>query len=577
MTGSIRALGSILMVAFCLQGCEPGQDTARIQALESLMESGNVPGLQLATVAKGRVHETLALGRMDASSSVPVTSTTVFEAASLSKTVTAYIAFRLVDRGELSLDEPLWDLIEYERLAHDERARAITPRMVLSHTSGLPNWGGTPLELNNDPGTEWSYSGEGFVFLQRAMEALTGRPLEELAESEVFEPMGLAHTSFVWKDAYEKTKAMGHDLLGRPDEEPRRRTEANAAASLHTTARDYGTFLAAVLRGDGLSEASHAEMIEPVVQADARGSEETHPHVSWGLGWGVQDSNRGRAIWHWGDNGVFRAFVVGYPETEDGLVYFTNSEAGLSIAESLLGHFFQDTFWAVRWLDYARWDDPIHRARLALRASFLQGYETGMATLDSLLGSPSLEGIDESVVAEELERAMTFLAEEGEPETALHLAQDGVRDRPDDAGARLRLAEMQTEARRYAEALETYRLLEGVEVEGVDLEGRMQWLEEGLAESGEVVLSPDELERLAGQYGPRRVRVEDGGLKYSREGAPETNLIPLTRYLFGLESSATFRLRFERESDGVFRTVYGLYSDGRMDESSRKSTGGTGP
>ncbi|MFO8175992.1 MAG: serine hydrolase [Longimicrobiales bacterium] len=527
------------------------------------MAAGNLPGLQVARVEDGSVVEDFALGLVDAEGDVPVTPSTVFEAASLSKPVTAYIAFRLVDRGELDLDTPLWQTLEYPRLAHDGRARAITPRLVLSHTTGLPNWGGTPLELIADPGEAWGYSGEGFVFLQEVMETLTSRSLQELAEAEVFGPLGMEETSYVWRDSFDTLKATGHDVLGRPVPGLRRPDGSNAAASLHTTARDYGRFLGAVLRGDGLSDSSRAAMILPASDADTRGPDEALPHVAWGLGWGVQDSDLGRSIWHWGDNGIFRAFVVGYPDTGDGVVYFTNSEAGLSVAEDLLTLFFDDTFWAARWLEYPRWDHYGWKAYLALRHSFLDGYEEGMLVLDSLREALGTE------VEEELPGLMRFLAEEGESESALRLAQAAVEESPEDTERLVLLAEIQTEGRLYAEARDTYGRALEMGADSEELAPRLAWLDDGLGTAGDVELTTSELEAMAGQYGRRRVRAEDGILIYSRDGGPETKLIPLSRSLFALESSTTFRIRFEEGPDGAFWKVHGLYSDGRKDESVR--------
>ena len=173
-----------------LSACGAEEDSRRQEELRSLMAAGNLPGLQVARVEDGTVVEDFALGVVEAEGEVPITASTVFEAASLSKPVTAYVAFRLVDRGELDLDTPLWEILEYPRLAHDGRARTITPRMVLSHTTGLPNWGGTPLELIEEPGEAWGYSGEGFVYLQRAMEKLTGRSLQELPRPRCSAPLG---------------------------------------------------------------------------------------------------------------------------------------------------------------------------------------------------------------------------------------------------------------------------------------------------------------------------------------------------------------------------------------------------
>ena len=120
-----------------------------LDSVPALMQRADVPGLQLAFIEGGRVGMTAAFGYANAETEVPVTDRTVFEAASLSKPVFAYAVLRMVDRGEWDLDQPLWETLEYERLAHDERAREITTRHLLTHTSGLPNWGGTPLEMND--------------------------------------------------------------------------------------------------------------------------------------------------------------------------------------------------------------------------------------------------------------------------------------------------------------------------------------------------------------------------------------------------------------------------------------------
>ena len=134
--------------------------TARI---ERLMREAGIPGMSIALFGRDGIEWKAAIGVRDAETGAPVVTTSVFEAASLSKPVVAYAVLHMVDRGEIDLDAPLWDLLPYDRLAHDERGRQITPRQVLTHTTGLPNWGDTPLEFVRDPGTAWGYSGEGFV------------------------------------------------------------------------------------------------------------------------------------------------------------------------------------------------------------------------------------------------------------------------------------------------------------------------------------------------------------------------------------------------------------------------------
>ena len=367
---------------------EPASSDPAIVLLDSiskLMQRAEVPGLQLAYMDEGSVVMTAAFGYANSEKETPVTDKTVFEAASLSKPVFAYAVLRMVDRGEWDLDEPLWDILEYDRLAHDERARQITARQVLTHTTGLPNWGGTPLEFNSDPGERWGYSGEGIVYLQRAVEAKTGLTLEEIATREVFEPLGMSDTHYVWIEPFDTLAAIPHDEFGYPAN--RRVPETgNAAGSLHTTATDYARFVGAMFSGEGLEPATHQAMLTAgatLVGAEWGDDEEAKTHLFWGLGWGLEEGRLGSSFWHWGDQGTARCFVVAYPDSRDALVYFTNSANGLAIGPELLGLVFDDDQWALRWLDYDAYDDPGHLAKLAVTQAFVSsGTEAGVAEFE---------------------------------------------------------------------------------------------------------------------------------------------------------------------------------------------------
>lgn len=359
-----------------------------LDSVPSIMQRADVPGLQLALLDDGHVTMTAAFGYANAETEDPVTDRTVFEAASLSKPVFAYAVLRLADRGEWDLDAPLWNTLEYERLAHDERARDITTRMVLTHTSGLPNWGGTPLEMNEAPGERWGYSGEGFVYLQRAVEVATGLTLEEIASREVFKPLGMADSHFIWVEAYERQAAYRHDDLATPVGR-RMPEEGNAAASLLTNATDYAKFVSAVISGEGLATGTRIAMLEPAAslsEAAWGDDEEAMAQLFWGLGWGLQHGRAGNALWHWGDNGASRCFIIAYPDTGSALVFFTNSQNGLAIAPELVGLVFDDDQWALRWLDYERYDNPARLTRLrVLRAFAVEGVEAGAATFEEVV------------------------------------------------------------------------------------------------------------------------------------------------------------------------------------------------
>lgn len=384
MKTSIRLAPLPLLLPFlALTGCTtagpPESLSSRARAADAHRLEAHVPGLSIAWLEDGRVVETAALGTADADSGRPVTDKTIFEAASLSKPVTAYLAMILAERGELDLDAPLSRYAQPDPpVAEDSRLAGVTARHVLTHSSGLPNWRPRhwspepePLVLGFDPGERFSYSGEGFVFLQRALEAITGREFRELAEGELLEPLEMSSTSFVWRPSYDALIALPHDLESRP-EEKRRPEEAGAASSLHTTAGDYARFVAEVLSPTLLAPATIADMLHPwrLTPASWRASETadaTGEHVAWGLGWALEQAGETtRSFWHWGDNGYFKAFVMASPRTGDGFVFFANSLHGLAISEALAVEALPGPHPAFDWLGITRYDSAAFEVPLAL-------------------------------------------------------------------------------------------------------------------------------------------------------------------------------------------------------------------
>src|SRR5215469_7338418 len=168
---------------------DPSDDLARIRLV------GNIAGLALAWVENGEISEGFS-GCNDLAARTPVTSRTVFRAASLGKPVFSYVVLKLIDEGVLSLETALAELEDFA--PGDALAAGITAAHVLSHTTGFPNWRSPeePLTAHFRPGERFSYSGEGFVFLQRAVERLTGEPLDATARRLVFEPLGMARSTF---------------------------------------------------------------------------------------------------------------------------------------------------------------------------------------------------------------------------------------------------------------------------------------------------------------------------------------------------------------------------------------------
>ena len=363
MHRSIRFVLSILFVVVLCWSCAqaPGdtqppsvevEQRSGIQIAEmlearipELMAAARIPGLSICVIDDSEIAWCGAFGITDAGTAAPVGLTTAFQAASLSKPVFAYTVLRLADQGLIELDRPLVEYVGLEkaRKLHlgdafdDPRVEAITARMVLTHTSGFPNWRQNgELVLLFDPGERFGYSGEGIGLLQQVVEQITGLSLEEMARVETFEPLGMTHSTYTASNIDLANYAWPHDGGGAADPRPAEleaqlaKARSHAAASLTTTASDYARFLIALINGVGLDAATFADLVRPQVDVDEGGG------VAWGLGTGLERSETGIRVWHWGDNQNSKAFYVVDPATGNGFVYFANSLNGLSIISDLL-------------------------------------------------------------------------------------------------------------------------------------------------------------------------------------------------------------------------------------------------
>lgn len=317
---------------------------ASVRALErtvpELLRKYSVPGMSLALIRDGKVYWVKSFGVKDGK--VPVTSDTTFEAASLSKVTFAYAVLKLADQGKLNLDAPLEHYLGAPYIEGDARINKITARMVLTHRTGFPNWRPQEgLTIHFEPGDHFSYSGEGFVFLAKAIERITGQSLNDFMQQMVFTPLRMTSSSYVWRPDYDARTAIGHDKDGKAQEKWKP-DEANPASSLQTTALDYARFMTTLLDGSGLKPDTLKLMETPQTPV------EKNCHVNcfdvaplstsvfWGLGVGLEKTSAGLAFWQWGDNGAFKAYMVGLPEHKSGLVMLTNSENGLSLADALV-------------------------------------------------------------------------------------------------------------------------------------------------------------------------------------------------------------------------------------------------
>lgn len=443
------------MMAFGTSASARGLEPATSKLVQRLMRDGEVPGLSIAVVTRGQIGPIAAFGTRNAAGGEPVEHRTVFEAASLSKPVVAYAALKLVDAGKLRLDAPIAGYADGGALTADPRWKRITVRMLLAHRSGLPNElrPGQAPGIDFEPGTRFSYSGMGYLFLQAAIEQATGQKLDAAVDRLVFQPLAMHDSSFVWRSAYEVQKAIGHDSSGRPTAR-RKPDSAKAPSSLHTTAADYARFLRAVLDRSGLSAKSWRAMSSGqfAVQSgcvNCFGEPAGPPHASiaWGLGWAVERGPAGDHLFHWGENnGDFHAFVMGNPRTRSGLVILTNSGNGLSIVPSIVTAVLPQPHPAFAWMGYEPYDST---SRLVQRRILQAGSEQVLAEA-AVSGQPAL-------TESQWNRIAYQLLGRGRQRDAVAVFAFIVRRFPNSANAYDSLGEAQLSVGDKAAALKYYR------------------------------------------------------------------------------------------------------------------------
>lgn len=377
-------------------------------AVTTSMRKAGVIGMAVAILDDGVIVYSNQFGWQDKDAGTRLSDSTVFDAASLSKPVFAHLAMLLVENGRLDLDAPLQrylprPLPEYPGLADlagDKRYEAITARMVLSHTTGLPNLRAETadgrLRLRFDPGSRFAYSGEGIQLLQTVVEHIAGRDLETLARDSLFIPFGMRRTSYVWRSSFTDDAAAPHNEFEWASDRGRPMT-ARAAGTLRTTARDYAQFISGIIGAKGRRRESVDRMLAPSVRITSQrmfgaGSRPTtgadSTRLSWGLGWGLFESPHGRAFFHTGHASGAQNYVVVYRERGIGIVLLSNSDNFESVAPEIVAAGIGDTHSPFEWLGYEPFDPalrkpvPPRRVAVAVKAAVIAPY-AGTYRLDA--------------------------------------------------------------------------------------------------------------------------------------------------------------------------------------------------
>ena len=304
------------------------------RAVPDWMQTAVIPGASLAIVARDTVWQK-QWGIMSSQTNQPVTAQTAFQAASLSKPVFAYAVLQLVVAGQLDLNTPLFSYLSpdrqtgdylFDHVLNEPNLQKITARHILSHRPGFPNWAakGTKLKTFFTPGKRFSYSGEGYIYLQRVLAHILQQDVHDWVRTTTLKPLNMRQASFTASPDEDSHIAVGHDETGQAVDFWEM-SEMGSAYSLHCTAVDYAHFLAEMLRQSPITSL----MLTAQTQVNDSASNDEDwpslnapldPKVGWGLGWGLQTGENGRFFWHWGDNGTYKAFAAGQPETGTAVV-----------------------------------------------------------------------------------------------------------------------------------------------------------------------------------------------------------------------------------------------------------------
>ncbi|MEQ1550417.1 serine hydrolase domain-containing protein [Sphingorhabdus sp.] len=241
------------------------------------MTQTQTQGVAIAFIENGTVKLVKSWGKRNAKGE-PLTTDSVMYGASLTKAVFAYTVMQLVEEGRLDLDtsiahylpKPLPDYADEEEkyagwhhLAGDDRWRKLTPRILLTHSSGFSNFGflepDRKLKFHFDPGTRYAYSGDGLILLQFVIERGLGLDLGQEMQRRVFDRFGMKKTSMIWRPDFATNLADGWRMDGSTEQHDER-SKTRAAGSMDTTISDFAKFAAGYVKGQGLSKTSRKDL-----------------------------------------------------------------------------------------------------------------------------------------------------------------------------------------------------------------------------------------------------------------------------------------------------------------------------
>jgi CubicO group peptidase (beta-lactamase class C family) len=339
--------------------------------IDALLKKFNVPGVSIAVIKDFKIEWARGYGLADVETATPVTAETMFQAASISKPVAAMVSMKAVQDGRFALDQDVNTILKSWKLPGGEHTkdRPVTPRGLMSHTSGTGDGFGFPgyavgaplptlvqmldgqapsnrraVRLERPPATGYKYSGGAVQIQELALTDSVGRPLVEVAQDWVLNPIGMTNSTFEQPlpASREKQAARAHSRTGTRMGDPWHVYPEHAAAGLWTTPTDLAKFLIEVQttlvspsKGRVLSRANMLEMVTPVGVGP------------FGVGFSVEKRGEGWYFGHGGSNWGFQCSMTAHRVKGYGLVIMTNGDNGPALMQELRDRIQQAYQWDV--------------------------------------------------------------------------------------------------------------------------------------------------------------------------------------------------------------------------------------
>jgi CubicO group peptidase (beta-lactamase class C family) len=346
----------------------------------SELKADGVMGAEIAILNHGHRVWTYGYGLRDSAKNLPMTADTNTWAASITKAVFATWVMQQLQGGRVDLDEPVAKILtqplnEVEHykvtgseVVKDSRWATVTPRMMLSHTSGFANFSELEpdgkIHIHFTPGTRFAYSGEGLNVLQYALQDRMHLQVADAMEESIFRPLGMTQTGMVWQPSFDANAALRYDARGRLIGATHRR-DAKAAGSMTTSGHDLALFLEALLGKKILNAATEKEMLTEQIAIHAThqfppfeestGNDGEAVGLGYALGWGVLPRTKyGPAFFKEGHGDGAENYVLCFERSGDCMIILTNSDNGELAFRPLLEKLMGDTVTPWVWEGYTR-------------------------------------------------------------------------------------------------------------------------------------------------------------------------------------------------------------------------------